>query len=155
MTRISSGLTIVNKKVFPAFWFGFLAMFVVVSLATGAAAQDIMFIVVPVVLALVSYVLMKKLVWDLADEVYDCGDFLLVRNRGDEDRIVLASIMNVSPSTFTSPPRLTLRLESPGKWGTEVAFLPLVRFTPNRSGRNAIAQDLIVRADRARTNRAM
>ena len=154
MTRISSGLTIVNKKVFPAFWFGFLAMFVVASLVTGAAAQDVMFIVVPVVLALVSYVLMKQLVWDLADEVYDCGDFLLVRNRGDEDRIALASIMNVSPSTFTSPPRLTLRLESPGKWGSEVAFLPIMRFTLNRSGRNAIAQDLMVRADRARTSRA-
>jgi hypothetical protein len=153
VTRISSALTIVNKKVFPAFWFGFLAIFVVTSLVTGTSAHDAMFIVVPAMIALVSYVLMKKLVWDLADEVYDCGDFLLVRNRGDEDRIALASVMNVIPSTFTSPPRITLRLASPGKWGTEVAFLPIIRFTANRA-RNAIAEDLMVRVDRARRSRA-
>ena len=154
MKKISSKLTTVNKKVFPALWFGFLAIFLVISLESGAADHDVMFFVVPVLLAVFGYFLMKKLIWDLADEVYDCGDFLLVRNGGDEDRIALANVMNVSPSTFTNPPRITLRLVNPSKWGTEIAFSPATEFTLNPFARNPLADDLIVRVDRARRNGA-
>ena len=151
MKKISSNLTVVNKKIFPAFWFGVLAIFVVSSLVSGAAHHDSMFVIVPVLMAILGYVLMKKLVWHLADEVYDCGDFLLIRNRGEEDRITLADVMNVSASMFTNPPRITLRLAHPSKWGPEIAFIPIkgnVVWNPFR--KNAIAEDLTVRVDRAR-----
>ena len=155
MKKISSGLTIVNKKIFPAFWFGVLAIFLIVSLVSGAADQDAMFVIVPVIMAIFGYVLMKKLIWPVADEVYDCGDFLLVRNRGEEDRITLADVMNVSASTFTNPPRITLRLANAGKWGTEVVFIPVRGIVWSPFRKNAIAEDLIVRVDRARRNRAL
>jgi hypothetical protein len=148
--KISSGLTMVNKKIFPAFWFGFLAIFFIVSLTSGAADRDAMFVLVPVLMAVIGYFAMKKFVWILVDEVYDCGDFLLVRNRGDEDRIPLANVMNVSASTFTNPPRITLRLASPSKWGTEVVFSPIRSSVLNPFAKNAVAEDLIARADRAR-----
>ena len=153
MKKISSGLTMVNKKIFPAFWFAFLAIFVIVSLVSGAADTDVMFLLVPALMAVIGYFVMKKFVWILADEVYDCGDFLLVRNRGEEDRIPLASVVNVNPSTFTNPPKITLRLASPGKWGSEVVFSPIRNATLNPFARNAVAADLIARVDRARGGR--
>ena len=113
-----------------------------------------MFLVVPVAMALFGYVLMKKLIWDLADEVYDCGDFLLVRNRGDEERILLSNVMNVSATTLMNPPRITLRLVNPNKWGTEVSFSPATGFTLNPFARNQVNEDLIERVDRARRTRA-
>ena len=154
MKKISSGLTLVTKKIFPVFWFGFLAIFFVMSVVSGAAHRDAMFVLVPVLVAAVGYVLMKKFVLVLVDEVYDCGDFLLVRNRGEEDRILLTNVMNVTPSTFMNPPQITLRLASPGKWGTEVVFSPIRSFTLIPFARNAIAEDVIVRVDRARRSAA-
>ena len=153
--RISSRLTVVNKKVFPAVWFGFLAVFFVTSLATGAVDRDIMFLVVPVVLAVFGYALMKKVIWDLADEVYDCGDFLLVRMRGEEERVQLTNVTNVNSSTFTNPPRITLRLASPSRFGGEVTFSPISGRKLNPFTKNAIAEDLIVRVDLARSRRAV
>ena len=101
------------------------------------------------------YFLMKKLVWDLVDEVYDCGDFLLVKNRDEEERIALSNIMNVNASTYINPPRITLRLVNPSKFGSEVAFSPITGFKLNPFAKNAVAEDLIVRVYQARSKRAV
>ena len=135
-------------------WFGFLSVFFVTSLTTGAADRDIMFLVVPIVLAVFGYWLMRKLIWDLADEVYDCGDFLLVKMHGEEERVQLANVMNVDSSMFTNPPRITLKLASRSRFGDEVAFSPVSGRKLNPFARNAVAEDLIVRAGRARSQRA-
>jgi hypothetical protein len=153
MTKISSKATFYYKRVFPIIWFGFIAVFLGVALMGGAVAQSFMFLIVPVFLTVVGYILMKKLVWDLADEVYDCGDALLVRNRGDEQRVALSNVMNVGASTFTNPPRITLRLVNAGKWGREISFIPVIRFTLNPFAKYPVAEDLIVRVDRARAQR--
>jgi hypothetical protein len=93
---------------------------------------------------------MRKLVWDLVDEVYDCGDFLLVRNAGKEDRVALSNIMNLSAATMTNPPRVTLRLSTAGKFGNEIVFSPIKPISLNPFARNRIFEDLIVRVDQAR-----
>ena len=115
MKKISSGLTVFNKKIFPAFWSGLLACVVVATVATGAAQEDMMFLVIPAVMAVFGFIVMKQLVWDLMDEVYDCGDFLLVRNRDEEDKVALSNIMNGNAPTVMNPPRITLRLVVPSK----------------------------------------
>jgi hypothetical protein len=97
---------------------------------------------------------MKKLVWDLMDEVHDCGDSLLIRNGSEEEIIPLSNIMNVSASTNTNPPRITLRLVRPGRFGTDVAFSPQSRMSFNPFAKNLVAEDLIVRVDQARLRRA-
>jgi hypothetical protein len=151
--KISSSLTVFNKKIFPVLWFGSLAFFVVAAIFTGGVEKGLMFLVVPIVMAVFGHFLMKKLVWDLADEVYDCGDGLLVRNRGEEDVIALSNVMNVSASTSMNPPRVTLRLVTPSKFGSEVVFSPVIGFTLNPFARNQVAEDLIVRVDQARSRR--
>jgi len=151
--KISSSTTFVSKKVFPVLWFGFLGVFVVLVSWSGGVKQAPMLLAVPLVMTAVGFLIMKQLVWSLADEVFDCGDFLLIRNGDEEERVPLSNIMNVSASTYVNPPRITLRLAHPGKFGDEIAFSPVRSFTLNPFARNEVAEDLIVRVDRARWRR--
>jgi hypothetical protein len=149
MTKIS-GSTAFHKRVLPIILFGVVAIAVTVSLSVGAFRSQPLLILPPIAVAVLGYVVMRKLVWDLVDEVYDGGDYLLVRNGGKEDRVALSNIMNVSASTMTNPPRVTLRLSTPGRFGDEIVFSPIKPITLNLFARNKIADDLIVRVDRAR-----
>jgi len=154
MTKISSNWTAYYKIGFPVMWFGFLALFLIAAVLGGDLGSKPMFLTVPVAMAVFGFLLMKKLVWDLVDEVYDCGDALLVKNRGEEARVPLANIMNVSASIFQNPPRITLRLINPSTFGNEIAFLPIVGFRLNPFAKNQIAEDLIVRVHKAKGGRA-
>jgi hypothetical protein len=122
---------------------------------TGAAIEGFLFLIGPAFMVVLGFVVMKKLVWDLVDEVYDCGDFLLIRNRGEEERIALSNIMNVNASTLMNPPRITLRLVNRGKLGQEIAFSPITGFTVDPFAKNKVAEDLIIRVDQARSKRAV
>jgi hypothetical protein len=138
------------KKVFPVAWFGFIAFFI---LTVAVSRQNLILLAGPVFMAVLGFLLMQKLLWVLVDDVYDCGDFLRVRNHGDEENVALSNIMNVSATTAINPPRITLRLVHPGKFGPEIAFSPLTQFTLNPFAKNQVAEDLIVRVDQARSKR--
>jgi hypothetical protein len=152
MKRISSHNTFISKKVFPVLWFGFLAVFVSTAVIGSRQIKPevLPLLLVPVLMAIFGFFLMKKLVWDLMDEVYDCGDYLLVRNRAEEDTIPLTNIMNVSATMLINPPRITLKLVNPGKFGREIAFSPVRKFTLNPFAKDEVSEDLISRVDQAR-----
>lgn len=153
MTKISSRFTFFYKKVFPVLWFGFLAFFVVATVLTGTATQNPVFLFIPVFMAIMGFFLLQKLVWDLADEVYDCGESLLVKNGGKEDRVALSNIMNVSASTYVNPPRVALTLAAPGRFGKEIVFTPVTGIIVNPFAKNKVIEGLIARVDQARSNR--
>jgi len=151
MVKISSGSTAFYKKVLPLFWFGFLVVFVAFGLSRGGLRDEWWpFIAVPAFMTVFGFVLMKNLVWDLVDEVHDAGDFLVVRKGADEERVPLSNIMNVSASTNMNPPRLTVRLVKPGRFGSEISFMLPARFSFNPFAKHPVVEDLIVRVDRAR-----
>lgn len=155
MVVISSGKTKFYKYVFPAIWFGILAIFFVTGLTTGAGRQPPMFFVVPAAMAGFGYFFFKKTLWVMVDEVKNGGDFLVVRNRGEEVRVDLSNIMNVSASTNMNPPQVTLRLVRPCKFGSELVFSPAKKgFSLNPFRKNEIVEDLMVRVDNARRTRA-
>ncbi len=58
------------------------------------------FLIVPPIMIIFGFFIMKKLVFDLVDEVWEDGDSLLVKNRGREEHIALHDIKNVSYSPF-------------------------------------------------------
>jgi hypothetical protein len=155
LKKISSKYLFFTKYVFPTLWFGILAFVMVIVLINRAYEETPIAIVVPCFLSILGYFVMKKLVWDLVDEVYDCGDLLLVRNRGVEDRVPLSNIMNVSATLVMNPPRITLRLVKPGKFGSEIAFVPVRPFTMNPFAKNQVVDDLIIRVDKARSTRSV
>ncbi len=152
---ISSGMTRVYKYAFPLIWYGSLATFFITGWSTAAPQQSRVFLLVPCLMAVFGYLLFKKMIWVLVDEVKDCGTYLVVRNRNEEDNIDLSNIMNVSATTNMNPPQVTLRLVKPCRFGTEVVFSPLRgSFSLNPFKKNQIVEDLIVRVDKARLTRA-
>ena len=126
--RISSRSTFFMKRVFPLLWFGLIAVFVIIALTASAHAKrgtpPAVFFVVPVCMVIVGYAVMRRLVFDLADEVIDEGDALRVRFGSDEERVPLDKIINVSYSGITNPPRITLTLRVAGRFGREITFSP-------------------------------
>jgi hypothetical protein len=150
MKTISSKQTFFIKKVFPAIWMGVIVFVVVTAIAAGALSKTPFILVGPVFMLAIGFIVFKKFLWDLADEVRDGGDFLIVRRGSVEERVQLSDIMNVGMSQFTNPPRLSLRLRKPCKFGDEIVFSPPRTSAFNPFARNAIAEDLIQRVDRAR-----
>jgi hypothetical protein len=113
---MSSKMTFFYKRIFPVIWFGFLAAFFVIGLVKGSATDPISnlpSLIVPVVMAIIGYQIMKRMSFNLVDEVFDLGDALLVRNGGREERIALADIKNVNFFPYMSPPQVTLSLRRP------------------------------------------
>ena len=151
--RISSRNTFFQKRVLPYLLFGVIALGVAVPLLltrdTPNAPPWPVF-AAPLAVAIVIYVVLKKLVFDLADEVWDEGDALRVRFGEDEERIPLAEIINVSYSGITNPPRITLTLRSAGRFGREVTFSPQQSFLSPLFRPNPLVNDLIERVDAAR-----
>lgn len=150
MTRISSKSTFFLKRVFPFLWFGTLAL---VLLAPFLATRDrrpfpYAVLLMPLFMAVIGIIVMKKLVFDLVDEVWDCGDALVVKDKGWEERIELTNIINVSSSLYTNPQRITLTLRDPCRFGKEVTFCPPATYIP--FSRPRIASDLIERIEKKR-----
>jgi hypothetical protein len=149
--NVISTSTFFFKKAFPILWAGIIVMASFTAIAAGALSKAPFFLVGPVFMLAVGFFVFRKFVWDLADEVRDGGSFLVVRRGDVEERVQLTDVMNVSMTQFTNPPRLSLRLRKPGRFGDEIVFIPkmpALRF--NRFARNEIAEDLIRRVDLAR-----
>jgi hypothetical protein len=98
---------------------------------------------------IVGYFMMKKLLFDLVDEVLDAGDALVIRNGHLEERVALSEIMNVGYTPFMNPPRVTLSLRNPGVFGERVSFCAPVSLMPTFST-SPIIDELIKRIDAAR-----
>jgi hypothetical protein len=151
--RISSGWTFFYKRVLPAIWFGFLILFVGISVFAGQRSGNFFpLVIVPVVMIGFGYFIMKKLVLDLVDEVRVDGDTLIVKNKGEEQRIAFTNVKNVNYSPYVNPPRVTVSLRHPTKFGDRVTFCAPVRFVPFSS--SPMIADLIDRIDKAREQRA-
>ena len=150
MKELTSKSTFFYKRIFPVIWFGFLGFFVLTSLfASGKEnGPGIMFSVMPIFMAVFGYFIMKKLVFDLIDEVYDEGSTLLFKNKGKEVRVNLKDIKNVSYSAMMSPPRVTLSIRYKTELGDELSFSPPMSFIPFK--KNSDIEKLIDRIDRAR-----
>ena len=95
--RLSSRLTTLPTLDFlpPAL----LGIFIVVAAIAGRDIASVL-LLLPV---LGFYFLLRSAVSDLADEVIDCGDSLLVRKGTVEDRIPLRDIGSVRASLFWNP----------------------------------------------------
>jgi len=156
MQSLSSRMTFFYKRIFPVIWFGFLALFMAIPPVAPAAGRSVSgsslgFLLVPVAMAIFGYFLMKKLVFDLVDEVLDAGDALVIRNADREERVALSDIINVSYAQLSNPPRVTLSLRNPTQFGDRVTFCAPVRLSPLAAfSPNPAIDELIQRVDAAR-----
>jgi hypothetical protein len=149
-------MTFFYKRVFPFIWFGILALFMAAPLLaqlTGGSTSGspLPFFLMPAFMAVFVYFMMKKVVFDLVDEVLDGGDVLVVRNGTLEERVALADIMNVGYTPMMNPPRVTLSLRRPSIFGDRISFsapVSLASFMPFST--SPIIDELIQRVDAAR-----
>jgi hypothetical protein len=150
--RISSRSTAFLKRAFPVIWIGIIALFIGIAVwgpRNGPTPPAVVYIVPALVLA-IGYLVVRRLVLDLADAVYDEGDALRVRFGSDEERIPLANIINVSYAGLTNPQRITLTLRTPGRFGRQVTFSPPRRIFGPLFADNPLVNELIERVDAAR-----
>jgi hypothetical protein len=147
-------MTFFYKRVFPIFWFGFLTLFMIgptaVAWSSGQAPQP-MFFIMPIIMMVVGYAIMKKMVFNLVDQVFDVGDALLVKNGSQQEQIPLADITNISYVQMMNPPQVTLSLRQPTSFGDKVTFCAPTRFIPFAT--SPVIDDLIKRVDAARNRR--
>lgn len=150
MRRLSARTTFFTKRVFPAFWFGVVAIVFAggVAAARSGRTPPPPVLIVPVVMAVVGWVIMKHLVFDLVDEVWDAGNELVVRNGGREARVPLRDVMNVGYTVAMNPQRVTLMLRQPSIFGREITFAAPRTWNP--FARHPLIEELVERIDAAR-----
>ena len=152
MTRpLSSKMTFYYKRVSPILFFGVVLLmfgFGLLPVLRDRQVSTVTFPVVLLLLAVFAYRFMKKSVFNLADEVLDAGNALVVRGGGQEERIALSDIKNVNYSPYMSPPQVTLSVRRHTVFGETIAFCAPVSMFPLRS--SAVIDDLIDRIDAAR-----
>jgi hypothetical protein len=151
MARISSNPRTLNKTLLCIY-----CMFMVIVLVTSVVdwwhlrkTSFFFYFVLFLILGAVVWAVSYAMTYNLVDEVLDDGDSLLVRFRGEEERIPFSNIDDVTQWN-ARPPRITLRLATPCKFGERVSFMPKSRFTLNPFWMNPIVKDLLRRAQKAR-----
>jgi hypothetical protein len=142
------------KRVFPVIFLGMIALSIALAIASAGRGSGFPLpaLIVPMLALGIAWFVMRRLVSDLADEVWDEGDALRVRFGHDEERIALADIINIGYTTMVNPERVTLTVRNPGRFGKEVTFCPLRAAGLLRPllRRNPLVTDLIERVDAAR-----
>lgn len=97
----------------------------------------------------IGYFMMKYLVFDLMDEVYDEGSSLLFKNNGKTVRVNLTDIKDVSYTILLNPPRVTISLRHKTELGDELSFSPPASLLPFKKNKEIIG--LSDRIDSARS----
>ncbi len=126
MHRVSAS-SFFTRRLFPWLWLA-LAALLLLTLLEGPANTNLPLLLGPAVLIFLGVAYARKLTRELADEVYDCGDRLLVRRGQQEEYVAFSNIINVSFTRALHPARITLQLAQPGLFGAEIVFQPRVPF---------------------------
>jgi hypothetical protein len=144
-------MTFYYKRVSPILFFGVVMLmfgFGLLPVLRDRQVSNVTFQVVLLLLAVFAYRFMKKSVFNLADEVLDAGNTLVVRSGGQEERIALSDIKNVNYSPYMNPPQVTLSVRRHTVFGETIAFCAPVSIFPPWS--SPVIDDLIDRVDAAR-----
>jgi hypothetical protein len=152
--RLSIG-TLFYKRVFPVFFVvgGIVAVGFGLWNATMRAGSFME--VIPFVgVTAVGFAIIRFVAADLADEVLDGGDYLLVRKDGIEERVPLTEIETVTESIWNKrPPRLELVRRSAGKLGRVIAFIP-TNYSVAPFSKSALFYELTDRVVRVQSERS-
>ncbi len=129
--KISSDDTYIYKKVLPAVWavvWTFLAiMMFVVQWDTAEWTYTIV-----VAAMVVSVLLYRNLLADLADEVIHEGDAFIIRKGKNTIRLELGTIRHAEHASESIPDRVTLHLAGKSELGERISFVPVHTGNPPR-----------------------
>lgn len=117
--------------------------------ATGLIGMNLLVVAVPCVMAAMIFVYFKCVIGAMADEVFDCGDTLLVKRGTVECQVRIADIKSLADKTHGKEYRIVLKLRRPCPVGSKVAFAPILT-GPNFFKAHPIAKDLRSRIEESR-----
>lgn len=153
MRRLSSSSTVFYKRIFPVLWLTVVVLSgAMMWLLPARAGQPFWppFLLLPFMLV-VGFLVYRKLIAGLLDEVWLDGDNLLLKNRREQLRVALRDVMNINASSMTNPRRITVMLRTSSRFGRDLSFIPasprglFSAFKPD-----PIATELIERVDSLR-----
>jgi hypothetical protein len=156
MRRISSRLTSFYKKTLPVIFCVAVALMAFSAWAVMRTGRPhiMAFLLVPLLMLAMSYLIYRQLIADLVDEVWLEGDAIIVKNRDELAKIPLSDVTDVNANTTMNPRRITLTLRTDTRWGRRITFMPAVEsvsfaysFKPD-----PIATELSSRIDALRTS---
>ncbi len=155
--RISSRMTWWLKWGNPLFAIGFCMVWLVIA-SIRLPPDPVMLLIAmiaPLIAVIAILALTRRFIHPIADKVWDDGDVLIVRRNGQEERIALTNIVNVSYGQLNGVPKVTLLLREPSRFGERISYLPVIgsvmqAFFPLFQGEPKAVQDLIRRVDAAR-----
>jgi hypothetical protein len=129
-------------------WVGALLLLAVVQLSHLEDKVTFFVIIASFAVLLSLAIKINRWEWNLVSEVYDRGDYLVVKYRGEEE---IVPISNITNGVFTNrggrgsgPPRITLWLAPPGKFGKSITF----------TSDDKVAEDLEARVRKSRSRSA-
>jgi hypothetical protein len=158
LRKISSKQTWWLKRVFPVVWFGFCGFLTCISalMAVDMVAGDMkpdgwLILPIPAFMLVFGHFYSRRMLYDLADEVVDTGDSLVVRRDGLEVRIPLADIVKVETGTLDESLRVVLTLRTDTRLGRKIAFMPARPFTLDPGAPSPIVAELRERIEQRTT----
>jgi hypothetical protein len=118
--QISADTTLIWKYVFPGLWIAFMGLGVI---ATGIQATNrpgwVVFLVTWIIASAYLIWFARRLKFVSMDE-----DFLYVWSAFKETQIPLAHIQRVKENFLANPKLITLTLNQPSEFGTQIVFVP-------------------------------
>jgi hypothetical protein len=149
MRRLSAPSTVFYKRVAPLICLGGSAVLAGV-LYLNKTVPSLLALGIPA-LGVAGYFGMRWNFSDLADEVLDAGDSLIVRMGNEEERVPLSNIAEVDWIGTRQGARITITLQKSGRFGDEFSFLGPFRswWSASGDGSPPIAAELLERAQKA------
>jgi hypothetical protein len=109
-------------------------------------------ILIACIFCLISYFIDKYLIDNIAEEVIDCGEYLLIKLKKTEDKIYISNIKSISFNCGASPQKVTLSLIKNSAFGKEIIFSPVrPNFDWYNYKKNEIVENLKARISAAQT----
>jgi hypothetical protein len=147
-------MTLLYKRGIPLLLGGLALFFVVFGISSGLYRLNnlISLVIVILVMIFLTYFLWR----DTAEEVYDCGDFLLVKRGRLKEKIAFKDIAEVTSVKKRGNIIVILDLAYPGKTGTRITFLSNEKvsfFNPVK--KSIIEKSIAQRVNAAKSNTRM
>jgi len=146
VNRLSADTNYFLKWIAPVLVYCAISAYMLWKESRKESPQFTILIAVLAVVAIIFFVVFKRRMWSLADEVLDGGDYLVVRFGDQQQSISLANVTRVDAENQLGATTVRLRLSVPCEFGSVVSFMAKST-SRNPFALNAVAEDLIARVN--------
>lgn len=129
VNQLSTKASSSYKKLFPILFFSCAAILYIwfVSAMLYDQEFDWLILCTPLILAVIGYFMMKDGMIGLVDEVIDCGEYLLIKQEGNETQVYLSDIVQFEYAYATNPPMVSMTYQKYQKNGKTIRFSPALQ----------------------------